>query len=143
MAHCILLGTAGETIPEFALPFLATRVPAGFPSPADDYLEKTLNLQEHLVQHPQATFLMRVEGHSMIRAGIHDGDLLVIDRALEPAHGRIVVAVVDGDFMVKRLIYEDGRCLLRSENARFKDVIVGEDSDNTVWGVVTNVIHKV
>lgn len=139
----IFSGTLEEVGAHFSLPLLEMRVPAGFPSPADAYLEKSLNLHEHLVQHPQATFLMRVEGHSMIRAGIHDGDLIVIDRALEPCHGRIVVAVVDNDFMVKRLLYESGRCLLRSENERFKDVVVGEDSSNQVWGVVTNVIHKV
>ena len=130
-------------LPPDALPLFSTRVPAGFPSPADDYLEGTLNLQEHLVRHPAATFLLRVEGQSMIGAGIHNGDLLVVDRAVDPEHGKIVVAVVEGEFMVKRLIYEGGLCLLRSANARYPDILVTEFASNHVWGVVTTVIHRV
>lgn len=140
---CTLIGSADELLPTDALPLFCTRVPAGFPSPADDYLEGTLNLQEHLVRNPAATFLLRVEGQSMIGAGIHDGDLLVVDRAIDPEHGRIVVAIVEGEFVVKRLIYEAGRCLLRSANARYPDFEVTEVSNNHVWGVVTNVIHRV
>jgi len=79
----------------------------------------------------------------MVGAGIHDGDLLVVDRAVQPEHGKIVVAVIEGDFTVKRLIYETGRCLLRSANVRYPDIEVTEFSSNHVWGVVTNVIHRV
>src|SRR5271170_7219676 len=85
-----------------ALPLFAAPVKAGFPSPADDFMEERLDLNEHLIQHPAATFFVRVDGDSMQGAGIHKGDILIVDRALEPMSGRIVVAVIDGAFTVKR-----------------------------------------
>lgn len=140
MALCTLLGSVEDNT-DLALPFPSMRVPAGFPSPADDYLEKTLSLNELLVRHPAATFMMRVEGDSMIGAGIHDGDILIVDRAIEAAHGSIVVALLNGEFMVKRLKLRGGRGFLASENPKYREVPIGETADFEVWGVVTNVIH--
>jgi DNA polymerase V len=142
MSKCVLLGPVEEA-PMPSLPFLEMRVPAGFPSPAHDHLEKTLNLAELLVKHPQATFLMRVEGDSMTGAGIFDGDILIVDKAIEPMSGKIVVAVLDGDFFVKRLVVRGDRCFLVSENPKFPEREVGEWAALDVWGVVTNVIHAV
>jgi len=141
MSLCTLLGPVGET--PVVLPIVETRVPAGFPSPAADHLDKTLNLGELLVKHPQATFLMRVEGDSMTGAGIHNGDIIVVDKAIEPQSGKIVVAVLDGDFFVKRLVVREGRCFLVSENPKYAEKEVGEWASLDVWGVVTNVIHAV
>ena len=141
MSLCTLLGPVSET--PLVLPIMETRVPAGFPSPAADHLDKTLNLGELLVKHPQATFLMRVEGDSMTGAGIHNGDIIVVDKAVEPQSGKIVVAVVDGDFFVKRLVVRGDRCFLVSENPKYPEREIGEWASLDVWGVVTNVIHAV
>ena len=139
---CKLLGPASEILGETTLPLAPGAVRAGFPSPAADYLENTVCLQELLIAHPQATFLMRVEGDSMVGAGIHDGDIVVVDRAIKPGDGKVVVAVMDGDFAIKRLCYRGGECFLESENPKFKPIAVTEHSENSVWGVVTNVIHR-
>ena len=127
---------------EKRFPLALSRVSAGFPSPADDFLDRTIDLNEHLVRHPAATFFMRVEGESMRDAGIHDGDILIVDRAEEPADGKVVVAAVWGNLVVKRLRKVNGAWELHSENPAY-DPIVVNDSDSTIWGVVTNVIHKV
>jgi len=121
---------------------VAGRIRAGFPSPADDYLERNICLQDLLIEHPAATFLVKVEGHSMKDAGIMDGDIAVVDRAITPAHGKIVVAVIDGEFTLKRLIYREGACFLESANDSFSPIEVSDCSDNCVWGVVTSVIHR-
>ncbi|HHH84583.1 MAG TPA: translesion error-prone DNA polymerase V autoproteolytic subunit [Firmicutes bacterium] len=118
-------------------------VSAGFPSPADDYTEGPLDLNEHLVRHPAATFFVRVQGESMVNAGIHSGDLLIVDRALEPGHRKIVLAVLDGEFTVKRLIERGGRLYLYPENPAYKPVEITEENRFEVWGVVTAVIHEV
>ena len=116
---------------------------AGFPSPAEDYLAGPLDLNTYLVKHPAATFLMRVIGESMLKAGIHPGDILVVDRSLEPSHGRIVIAAVAGRLMVKRLqVNQKGRMLLPEDGA-YPTTLVNEDSEVEIWGVVTNVIHPV
>lgn len=122
--------------------FLAP-VSAGFPSPADDHIEGKLDLNRYLVQHAAATFFVRVVGDSMIGAGIYSGDLLVVDRALEPADGRIVIAVVNGELLVKRIRRDAERLLLVAENAAYAALAVDEAIDFQVWGVVTNVIHPV
>jgi DNA polymerase V len=142
MATCVMLGSIKED-PALVFPLLTSRISAGFPSPASDYLAKAINLGDLLVQHPAATFLMKVEGNSMINAGINDGDLIVIDRAIEPAHRKIVVAAVDGEFLVKRLIYRDSRCFLVAENSSYRELEVSEYSDNQIWGVVIHVIHAI
>ena len=124
-------------------PLFLVRIAAGFPSPADDYIEKHLDLNEHLVKHPSATFFVKVEGESMINAGIHNGDILIVDRSLEAADKKIIVAVVNGELTVKRVRKEKGALFLVPENDDFKPLCVTEEMDFQVWGVVTSVIHKV
>ena len=119
------------------------RISAGFPSPADDYIEKHLDLNEHLVKHPSATFFVKVEGESMINAGIHNGDILIVDRSLEAANKKIIVAVVNGELTVKRVCKKKDALFLVPENDDFKPLCVTEEMDFQVWGVVTSVIHKV
>lgn len=124
------------------LPFYLSRVAAGFPSPADDYVEKKLDLNEHLVKSPAATFFVRVSGESMTKAGIFHGDLLIVDRSLEVKEGSIIVAILNGEFTVKRFIKRDGRMLLAAENDAYQPIEIHPDMDFEVWGVVTNVIHS-
>jgi DNA polymerase V len=123
------------------LPLYACRVAAGFPSPADDHLEATLDLNQYLIKHPAATFFAWADGRSMINIGIHPGDLLVVDRAREPCDGRIVVAVVNGEMTLKKLKIEDGRVWLMPENPDYAPIELREGMDLTIWGVVTHVIH--
>lgn len=125
-----------------SIPFFEARLPAGFPSPADDYLEKQLDLHALLVEHPAATFFIKIEGDSMINAGMRSGDILVVDRALAPQSGKIVVALIDGEFMVKRLKIEGKKIYLLPENPLYKPLEVLEGTDFQVWGVVTYVIHR-
>ena len=124
------------------LPYFTESVQAGFPSPAQDHFEKQLDLNELLVKHPAATFFVNVQGISMIDAGIHSGDILVVDRALEPVDGKIIIAVVNGEFTVKRLSKKDNQVWLVSENSEFSDIHINNDTDFEVWGVVTYVINK-
>lgn len=128
--------------PHRAQPLMLGRVAAGFPSPADDYVDRRLDLNEHLVPHPEATFFARASGDSMLGAGIHDGDLLVVDRAEEARPGRVVVVALDGELTVKRLVRERGRLLLRPENPAYEPMDITEREDVTVWGVVTHVVHS-
>ena len=118
-------------------------VKAGFPSPADDYLEQPLDLNEHLIKHPAATFFVRVSGDSMIQAGIFNNDILIVDRSLAAVPNRIVVAVVNGEFTVKRLRRRAGRLLLCAENPAYSPLDVTGAADFEVWGVVVYVIHSV
>ena len=124
-------------------PLLDTPVPAGFPSPADDFAETSLSLDEHLVTHREATFFVRVAGHSMRDFGIHDGDLLVVDRACVPAHLNVVVAVVDGHFAIKQLCRLPEGILLRSGSPGFGDILVGSEQVLSIWGVVRWSIHRI
>jgi DNA polymerase V len=120
-----------------------TPVSAGFPSPAEDYIEETLDLNQLLIKHPAATFFVRVAGESMIGAGIHDGDILVVDRSIEPAHNKIVVAAIDGNFTVKRLRIKNGEVFLIPENKDFSPILVNPENGVFIWGVVRHVIHSV
>jgi DNA polymerase V len=122
-------------------PLFLARVSAGFPSPADDHVDRALDLQELCVRNPAATYFVRVEGHSMVEAGIHDGDVLVVDRSLEPADGRVVVAVLHGELTVKRLRVRGPKVWLAPENPLFPPVEVTREMDFEVWGVVTHVVH--
>lgn len=124
-------------------PLVGPRVPAGFPSPAQDYIEGTLDLNEHLIKHPASTFFMRVEGLSMLGAGIFPDDLLIVDRSLEATNNKIIVAIYDGELTVKRLRIENDNYLLCSENADYPVIQINQDLEFFVWGVVTYVIHKV
>lgn len=118
------------------------RVCAGFPSPADDFAARRIDLTEVLITHPQATFLLRAQGWSMKDAGIGDGDMLVVDRAISPRHNHIVVAVVDGEFTVKTLYQRGGRMRLKPANATFPDIVPRPDQTLEVWGVVTSCIKR-
>ena len=126
----------------YALPIFLGRLPAGFPSPADDYLEGKLDLNRHLIKHPAATFFVRVTGDSMIGAGIHSGDLLVVDRSLEPADKNVVVAVLDGELTVKRLFKQNGILRLLPENLSYQPIEISPQQTIEIWGVVTSVIHS-
>lgn len=119
------------------LPFIAARVPAGFPSPAEDYLENGLDIAAHLVKHQKATFFMRVTGDSMVDAGINDGDLIVIDRAERVCDGSIVVARLNDEFVVKRFRLISGRPWLYPASQRYEPIEITEDTDFEVWGRVT------
>ncbi|WP_026261538.1 LexA family protein [Kiloniella laminariae] len=123
------------------LPLYASKVPAGFPSPAEDYMEGRLDLNERLIQHPHATFLLKVSGDSMIGAGIMPGGMLVVDRSIEPVHGKIVIAVLDGQLTVKRLHKKHGVIRLMPENNQYRPITISDEQDLEIWGVVTNVIN--
>ena len=127
---------------EQPLPLFGSRVAAGFPSPADDHLEGSLDLNHYLLRHPAATFLVRASGDSMIGAGIHPGDLLVVDRALQPEPGRVVIAAVDGELTVKRLLKDGQGWLLQPENPAYTPIRIAGDQELQVWGVVAHVIHS-
>ena len=126
---------------EYALPLYASGVSAGFPSPADDYLEGVLDLNSHPVREPAATFFVRARGDSMIEAGIHDGDLLVVDRSVEATDGKVVIVSVNGELTVKRLRRSKGKSWLLPENPDYPPIALHEEDETHLWGVVTNVIH--
>ena len=114
---------------------------AGFPSPADDFLEKRLDLNEYLIGNPAATFFVRVAGDSMQGAGIHDGDILVVDRSLAAEAGHVVIAVLGGEMVVKRLRRAQGKWWLVPENPHYRPLEIAEESGLVIWGVVMHVIH--
>lgn len=127
--------------PKTPVPLFGTKVRAGFPSPADDYVEDRLDLNDLLVKNGPATFFLRVEGCSMIGAGIFEGDIVVVDRSLEPRHRDIVLAIVDGRHTIKRLIHKKGEVRLQTENPDQPDIVLKEGMEMTVVGVITNSIH--
>jgi DNA polymerase V len=127
----------------YRCPLFLVPVSAGFPSPADDYLEGKLDLNQHLIQHEAATFFVKVRGDSMIGSGIHSGDLLIVDRAVEPTDHSVVIAVVNGELTVKRLAKQDGKLSLVPDNGNYPPIPITQCTDFEVWGVVTHVIHAV
>ena len=129
------------TISNIKLPLYGSSVSCGFTSPAEDHVDNQLSLDEFLVPNPNSTFFVRATGESMINAGIHDGDLLVIDRSVDPCHNNIVLAIVDTEFTVKRLIKDNGNIILRAENALFDDIKIKSSQHFMVWGVVIHVVH--
>ena len=124
------------------VPLYSHKVAAGFPSPADDYIEGRLSLDEHLIQNKNATFFVRAKGNSMTGAGIFDGDLLVVDKSLSPSSGDIVIAIVDGDLTVKRYIRRAEKVILKAENPSFKEIELQDGQELQVWGVVTSTVKK-
>ncbi len=126
-----------------SLPFIKEGISAGFPSPADDFLDLSIDLNQELIKHPSTTFYGRVRGDSMINAGLNDGDLLIIDKSLEPTNGKIAVCFIDGDFTVKRINVEKDKIWLVAENEKYKPILVTEDNDFMIWGIVTTVIKNV
>ncbi|WP_040252392.1 LexA family protein [Psychroserpens mesophilus] len=119
-----------------------TGISAGFPSPADDFKEYKISLDKTLVRNKEATFYARVSGQSMIGAGLDDGDLLVVDKSLEPVHNKIAVCFIDGEFTVKRLKVTSEGVYLQPENPVYDSILVTESSDFQIWGIVTHVIKK-
>lgn len=117
-------------------------IPAGWPSPSEDYIEDSLDLHQMMVRNPAATYFLRAMGHSMTGAGINDGDLLVVDRSKTPAPGKVVIAVVDGELTIKRLVKKGGRVLLASENPDYPDFDITGREDASIWGVVTHATHN-
>tara|TARA_B110000116_G_scaffold67605_1_gene58228 strand:- start:6088 stop:6513 length:426 start_codon:yes stop_codon:yes gene_type:complete len=115
---------------------------AGFPSPAEDHLDLDLDLNEHLVKHPSATFYVYAKGDSMINAGINDGDLLIVDRSLNPGLKSVVIAIIDGEFTVKRISTIDQKLYLIADNDFYKPIKITEDMNFQIWGIVTHTIHK-
>lgn len=118
------------------------RVPAGFPSPSQDYSDTKIDLTQMLIRDELSTFIVRVSGDSMEGAGIYDGDKLIVDRSIEPRDGHVVIAVVDGEMTVKRLRVTATGVVLQAENAEYPDVTVAELSDLTIWGVATTCLHQ-
>ena len=144
-AHSVLLSLThpNRSMFERQRALLRKAVPAGYPSPADDFVERRLSLDEHLIEHKESTFFMRVSGHSMRDLGIYDGDLLVVDRAVPATHSSVVVAVINGEFTVKQLLYTPQGKVLRAAHPDYPDVIIQAEHDFSIWGVVQWNVHKV
>lgn len=126
---------------ESSCPLYSCHVRAGFPSPADDYIETHLDLNAHLVKHPAATFFVIAEGDSMKEAGIQSGDMLIVDKSLPAVHGKIVIAAIDGELTVKRLSRAAGCVQLLPENSLYPPIDITNEQELVIWGVVTHVIH--
>lgn len=124
------------------IPFYQHLISAGFPSPADDEIVDKLDLNELLIRHPSATFFLRVSGSSMVKAGIHHNDILIVDRSLEPVNGKIVIASINGELTVKRLHCKGKKIQLVAENDEYPPIDISEEIDFRIWGVVTNVVHS-
>lgn len=125
------------------VPFVEAGIKAGFPSPAADFEGKRISLDRELIKNETATFFARVDGNSMQDAGLSDGDLLVVDRSLEPVNGKIAVCMLDGEFTVKRLRVTEEAVYLVPENSDFKEIKVEEDQELVIWGIVTYVVKRV
>ncbi|WP_244832527.1 LexA family transcriptional regulator [Caballeronia sp. TF1N1] len=124
-----------------AVPFVASRAACGFPSPADDYLDRPLDFNELLISNPAATFAVRIAGESMTGAGLFPGDIAVVDRSLTPFNGCVVLALIDGEFTIKRYRLKAGSVTLQPENKAFRDLVIAEETAFEVWGVVKNAIR--
>jgi DNA polymerase V len=124
------------------IPFFEGQISGGFPSPAEDYVQVPLNLNELLIKHPAATFFVKIQGDSMQGAGLHSGDILIVDRAIPPQNNKIVVALLNGEFTVKRLKIEEGKYFLIPANPRYPTIEIEEGADFQIWGVVTYAIHS-
>lgn len=127
---------------ELKIPMAGSHISAGFPSPADDFLENRLDLSELLIKHPDATFYARVSGQSMEDEGIYDGDILIIDKSLNPKSGDIAVCYLDGEFTVKKIQIKNEECWLIPANPNYKPIRVTKDNDFVIWGIVTYTVKK-
>ncbi|WP_457617558.1 LexA family protein [Lutibacter sp.] len=132
-----------DTSTSVSLPLVDSGISAGFPSPADDFLDISIDLNKELVKNPSTTFYGRVKGDSMINAGLNDGDLLIIDKSLEPVNDKIAVCFIDGEFTVKRIKIEKDIVWLVAENENYKPIKVTSDNEFLIWGIVTTVIKTV
>ena len=131
-----------EAVGRIELPLLLSEVIAGFPSPADDYIDKKMDLNEQLISNKAATFLVRAYGDSMLDANIKEGDILVVDRSRDAHNNSIIIAVVNGDLTVKRIRQQNGRVYLVPENEDYSPLEITAETSFEVWGVVTYIIHK-
>jgi len=125
------------------IPFFDQGVSAGFPSPALDFMENSIDLNKALAENPLATFFIKVEGNSMIDAGIENQDVLVVDRSLEPENNKVAICFIDGEFTVKRIKAENNQLWLMPENKAYQPILVNEENQFLVWGIVTYVIKKI
>ena len=132
----------GSTIKKSKIPLLIDSVSAGFPSPADDYTEENIDLNEHLISNPFSTFFLRVKGDSMINAGIKDKDLIIVDKSLIAKPGNIIIAMIDGEFTIKRLSIKNNELYLKAENHNYPDFKFKNHIDVQIWGVVIYSIHS-
>lgn len=132
-----------ESFKECKIPFLETSIPAGFPSPAENFIDNALDLNDLLIKHTTSTFFIRVVGNSMVNAGINSNDILIVDRSLSPINNRIAVVRINDEFTVKRLKLEGERTFLVAENDQYQPIEITKDMDCEVWGIVTFVIHQV
>jgi DNA polymerase V len=129
---------------KLTIPYYLHKAGAGFPSPATDYIEEDIDLNVHLIKNVPATFVIRVQGKSMIDVGIYDGDILVVDKSLKPKNFSIVIANVHDELVVKTFVQENGRQFLTSGSKRIEDkILINEEEDIFIWGIVTYVIHSV
>ncbi|MCO5259164.1 MAG: translesion error-prone DNA polymerase V autoproteolytic subunit [Crocinitomicaceae bacterium] len=131
---------SADTVSQLHLPYIDSGISAGFPSPALDFIDITIDLNKHLIKHPSATFYGRVKGFSLKNAGIDDGDLLIIDKSLEPINGKIAVCFIDGEFTAKRIKISKNEVWLLPENEAYQPIKVTEENTLIIWGIVTHVI---
>jgi len=136
------LNSFDSTTKKFKIPLLTDSVSAGFPSPADDYTEENIDLNEHLISNPFSTFFLRVKGDSMINAGIKDKDLIIVDKSLIAKPVNIVIAMIDGEFTIKRLSIKNDELYLKAENHNYPDFNFKNHIDVQIWGVVIYSIHR-
>lgn len=129
-------------VPGSLIPLMISRVSAGFPSSAENYLDKVLDLNDLLIKHPAATFFIRVKGDSMVNAGIHSDDILIVDRALSVSNNKIIIARINDELTVKRIKMEHGKTFLVPDNEKYQPIEVTSEMDFEVWGVVIFIIHK-
>lgn len=134
---------SADTSTELKLPLAGDGISAGFPSPALDFIDLSIDLNKHLIKHPSATFYGRVKGDSLKNAGIDNGDLLIIDRSLEPLNGKIAVCFIDGEFTAKRIKITKEEVWLVPENEKYKPIKITDENDFLIWGIVTHVIKDV
>lgn len=134
---------SADTTTNISLPLVDSGISAGFPSPADDFLDISIDLNKELIKNPSTTFYGRVKGDSMINAGLDSGDLLIIDKSLEPVNNKIAVCFIDGEFTVKRIKIDKEVVWLVAENEKYKPIKVTADNDFIIWGIVTTVIKNV
>lgn len=125
------------------IPLLESTIPAGFPSSAENFIDKVLDLNDLLIKHPNATFFVRVNGDSMIKAGIHSNDILIVDRALQVTNNKIIIARLNNEFTVKRVKIDNDKLFLMPDNDEYKPIEVTQEMDFEIWGVVIFVIHQV
>ncbi|MCX7986431.1 MAG: translesion error-prone DNA polymerase V autoproteolytic subunit [Bacteroidales bacterium] len=133
---------AADTSTSLEVPYVDAGISAGFPSPALDFVDVSIDLNKYLIKHPSATFYGRVKGNSLTKAGIDDGDILIIDRSLEPANGKIAVCYIDGEFTAKRIKKNRDELWLMPENDAYEPIKIEEGNNLIIWGIVTHVIKS-